>query len=155
MNLDFSIALHVVGYLTARAGKPLTSEALAETYGTSPVVVRRVLSKLNKAGLVASRPGSGGGSILACPPHEINLRQVYQATNSTGELLKRPPENGGPVTEVMSHYLDDLFADAEEHLLKRLEQVTVAGMDATVRPKLCRLLAERKIPLKFDSDLTL
>ncbi|MEM1070100.1 MAG: Rrf2 family transcriptional regulator [Planctomycetota bacterium] len=144
MNSDFVIGLHIVGFLTARGGEPLTSETLAETYGTNPVVIRRVLSKLKHAGLVETRRGVGGGSVLARSPSKMNLRQVYEAVSETPELLRRHPGEESGVADVLSEYINDLCADAEEALMRKLAAVTVKQMDATVKPQICRILSRMK-----------
>lgn len=143
MNSDLAIGLHIVGFLTARGGEPLTSEVLAETYGTSPVVVRRVLSRLKQAGLVETKRGVGGGSVLAREPARINLRQVYEAVARNPELLRRHPGEATGVADVLADYINELCSEAEEALMRRLEAVTVTQMDAAVKPRICDLLRER------------
>lgn len=144
MNSDLAIGLHIVGFLTARSGEPLTSETLASTYGTSPVVVRRVLSKLKQAGLVETRRGSGGGSVLAHKPSRINLRQVYEAVSDNQELLRRHPGDETGVAKVLAEYINDLYSEAEEALMRKLESVTVQQMDAVVKPQICSQLSRRR-----------
>ncbi|MEL7499149.1 MAG: Rrf2 family transcriptional regulator [Planctomycetota bacterium] len=137
MNSDLAIGLHIVGFLSSRDGDPLTSEVLAATYGTSPVVIRRVLSKLSQAGLVETRRGSGGGSVLARKPSKINLRQVFEAVCETSELLRRHPGTESGVAEVLAGYINDLYAEAEEALMRKLQKVTVKQMDDVVKPLIC------------------
>ena len=137
MNSDLAIGLHIVGFLTARRGEPLTSKTLAETYGTSPVVVRRVLSKLCQAGLIESRRGLGGGSVLAVHPSKINLRQVFEAVAEDTQLLRRHPGEESGVAKVLAEYINEMYAEAEEALMQRLESVTVEQMDSVVKPRIC------------------
>lgn len=143
MSSDLAVGLHIVGFLTARRGEPVTSQALAETYGTSPVVIRRVLSKLSRAGLVETRRGFGGGSILAKNAAAFNLRDVYEAVSEDQQLLRRHPGNESKVAKVLADFINDLYGEAEEALLGRLEAVTVEQMDLAVRPRICRVLRER------------
>ena len=138
MKSDFTIGLHIVGYLTARRGEPLTSEALASSYGTSPVVIRRVLSKLSQAGLVETRRGVGGGSVLAVPPEQMDLRQVFEAVSGSTELLKRHPGDESGVAKVLADYINDLYGEAEEALMQRLASVSVKEMDSVVKPRICK-----------------
>ncbi|MEL6105682.1 MAG: Rrf2 family transcriptional regulator [Planctomycetota bacterium] len=137
MNSDLAIALHIVGFLTASDGRSLTSETLASTYGTSPVVVRRILSKLSKAGLVETRRGSGGGSLLARSSDQIDLRQVYEAVSENTQLFRRHPGDESGVARVLADYIDELYAEAEEALMAKLESVSVKQMDAIVKPRIC------------------
>lgn len=142
MNSELTIALHIVGFLTAKEGEPLTSEILAKTYGTSPVVVRRVLSKLVKAGLVESRRGSNGGSVLARKPSTINIRQVFDAIAEVQEILRRHPGDESGVSQVLADFINDIFDEAEEALMQKLEAVTVKQMNAAVKPRICQLLSK-------------
>lgn len=140
MTSEFTIGLHVLGFLTARGGQPLTSELLARTYGTSPVVLRRVLSKLRKAGLIATRRGVGGGSVLARPASEISLLDAYSALTDSPVLLPRHPgEHAGPA-KVLAAYINGIYADAEAALLQRLASVSVEQMDEEVRPAICEAM---------------
>lgn len=140
MNSDLAVGLHIVGFLAARGGESITSATLADTYGTSPVVIRRVLSRLNKAGLVHSRRGAGGGSVLARDPAAVNLRDVFQAVVEEQQLLRRHPSDGPGVAQILADYINGLYAEAEEALLDRLASVTVEEMDSVVRPRICRVL---------------
>ncbi len=138
MNQDFAIGLHIVGFLASQGGRPATSECLAELYGTSPVVLRRVLSRLNQSGLVESARGVGGGSVLAKDPNEINLREVYEAATEDPELLRRYPADRRVVPRVLGGYINDLFETAEEALLSQFESITLAAVDRQVGPRICR-----------------
>ena len=140
MKSDFAVALHIMGFLAARAGKPLSSTTLAESYGTNPVVIRRLLSKLQAADLVVSQRGVGGGTVLAADPRKISLRQVYEAVNEAGRLLPRHRESEGALAGVLADYIDSLCTTAEAALLNELGRTSVAQMDAKVRPAICARL---------------
>jgi Rrf2 family protein len=140
MKSDFAIALHVMGFLTARQGKPLSSEILARSYGTNPVVIRRVLSKLQAGALISSQRGLGGGSVLAQDPSQVTLRRVYEAVNGEPEFLPRYRGDGSEVADVMGRYIDGLSRKAEDALMAHLESISIAEMDAEVRPIICASL---------------
>ncbi len=137
VNSQLPIALHILGFLTSRQGEPLTSEVMAATYGTSPVVLRRVLAKLQQAGLVETRRGVNGGSVLARDPRKINLRQAYEAVTAEPQILSRHPSCEGRVVAVaMAGFINSVMGDAEEALLAELEAVTIAEMDVQIRTSL-------------------
>lgn len=130
MNAQLAIALHILGFLASRRGSSLTSDEMARTYGTSPVVLRRVLAKLQRAGLVETKRGVGGGSVLARDPATMNLREAYEAVTDRPELLGRPTGDcTGVIAPVIAGYVGELYAEAEQALLATLEGVTVAEMD--------------------------
>lgn len=126
-----------MGFLASRNGDALTSEVLAGTYGTSPVVLRRVLVKLKKAGLVQTKRGAGGGSVLAREATAITLREVYEAVTEDSSLMPGFSKGcSGKVAPILADYVNGLFAEAEEALLAKLGETTVAGMDAHVRGRI-------------------
>lgn len=136
VNSQLPIALHILGFLTSRNGEPLTSDVMAATYGTSPVVLRRVLAKLQRAGLVETRRGANGGSVLARDPRTINLRQAYEAVAAEPQILSRHPECEGRVAVAMASFVNSVMGDAEAALLAELEAVTIAEMDVQIRTSL-------------------
>ena len=139
MNSQLPIALHIMGFLAFSRGDALTSEVLAATYGTSPVVLRRVLAKLKRAGLVQSRRGVGGGSVLARPADAVTLREVYEAITDDAKLMPPFSESCcGSVAPVLGGYVNELFAEAEQALLAKLQAVTVAEMDRDVRQRILK-----------------
>lgn len=144
MNSQLPIALHIVGFLASANGTPLTSEKMASVYGTSPVVLRRVLNKLRQAGLVQTQRGVNGGSVLAKSPSAINLREVYESIQDDKSLLPEySTKCSGTAAPVLGNYLDELFAQAEEALLAKLEGVTVAQMDRVVRRRIMRAVRQK------------
>jgi Rrf2 family protein len=137
VNSQLPIAFHILGFLASQRGEPVTSDVMAHTYGTSPVVLRRVLAKLQRAGLVETRRGVHGGSVLARDPASINLRQIYDAVSNDPQVLHRYSDGcEGAVASALARFVDDVMGDAERALLDRLEAVTVAEMDNRVRADL-------------------
>jgi predicted transcriptional regulator len=58
-NQRFSISIHALTLLAAN--EALTSEAIANSVDTNPVVIRRTMASLREHGLVESKPGANGG----------------------------------------------------------------------------------------------
>lgn len=140
MNIDFAIGLHIVGFLASQDGRPLTSTAMAKSFGTNPVVLRRVLARLNQSGLVETKRGVGGGSVLARKANKITLREVYESVCVTPELFGRHPEGGGVVAHILGEYINDCYVEAEQVMLAHLESISVAEMDSVVRPQIIAAL---------------
>ena len=65
-NCRFAFAVHVLAALAWRARRGfecgITSEDLAGSVNTNPVVIRRLLGPLRAAGLIETVKGCGGGS---------------------------------------------------------------------------------------------
>lgn len=106
-------------------------------YGTNPVVIRRVQSKLNKAGLIETRRGVNGGSVLARQPEDINLRDAYEAVSPEPQLLPRHPAGCEELIPIIvAQFVNEISYGAEAALLKQLESVTVKSMDRTIRGRI-------------------
>ncbi len=63
----------------ARSDVVRSSQQIAEQTSIPAPTVAKLMKSLNRAGLVASRRGAGGGYFLCRPPTEINLVDVIQA----------------------------------------------------------------------------
>ena len=58
--------------------RKVTSDILASSVNVNPVVIRRILQQLKKAGIVSVARGSGGADV-ARPLEEITLLDLYNA----------------------------------------------------------------------------
>jgi len=120
---------------------------MARTFGTNAVAIRRVQSRLGKAGLIRTRRGVGGGSLLAREPEDINLREAYEAVAPEPQLLARPPEScEEAVPMVMSDFVSEICAEAEQALLERLETVTIREMDKVIRARIRKTMKPSRKP---------
>lgn len=134
----FAVAVHVLTLaLVARhelAGEALTSERMAASVATNPVVIRRILGALREAGLVTSQPGPGGGWRLAPGREGVTLLDVYRAVDGGRifSLPHRPPSEACPVGRQMGQALENVFREAEAAMEGRLAEVTMAEVVATV-----------------------
>lgn len=98
-NCRFAVAVHIASLLATMEGQACTSEWIAGSVNTNPVVVRRLLSAMAKAGLVSSTRGSTGGSVLAKAPDRISLLDIHRAVDEDDEpaLHNQPPNPACPV----------------------------------------------------------
>jgi Rrf2 family protein len=131
----FVIATHTLALLAYGDGEPITSEWIAGSVNTNPVVIRRILAMLAKAGLVASQEGAKGGTRLAKPANEINLLAVYRAVEE-GDLFAshpQPPNPDCPVGCNIQTTLAPTLDAAEEAMAKSLAKTTVADVVKSVR----------------------
>lgn len=132
----FALAVHVVTLLAGAGAEPLTSEAMAGSVNTNPVVIRRVLAALRAGGIVASHRGTGGGWRLARDPETVRLDEIYRCTE-TGPALGLPRRAANPECPVGRHIqqvLSSTFAEAEAALEARLSRESVADLLRRVLP---------------------
>lgn len=123
--------LHVLLHM-AEAEAPLTSDELARAMQTNPVVVRRLLGGLRRAGFVHSEKGHGGGWTIARNLAAITLRDIYDAIGQPNLMAmgNRTEAPGCLVEQAVNAALDTAFRDAEALLLARFADVTLAQLAA-------------------------
>ncbi|MTJ79782.1 MAG: Rrf2 family transcriptional regulator [Telmatospirillum sp.] len=138
-NCRFAVAVHVATLLAQNSGASATSDWIAGSVNTNPVVVRRILSALAKAGLVTSQRGIAGGSVLARPPAAITLLDLYRAVDEQGpqSLHHQPPNPACPVGARIVPVLEDILSRAEQAKERELGRITVADVLAAVHTPQC------------------
>ena len=91
VSTRFSDSIHLLAYIKIYADTKLTSDAIARSIETSPVVVRRLMSKLRQAGLITTTPGTAQPA-LAKPLSQISLLSVFYAIEGDKPLLAVDPK---------------------------------------------------------------
>jgi Rrf2 family protein len=127
-NTRFAVAVHATGLIAFGDRFAVTSDTIAKSVGTNPVVVRRLLGQLVRAGLVEAKKGHGGGAALARPAAKISLGDIYRAVSS-GPLLAIPSSKqpaACPLARVAAPVLALFFQPAEASFLARLDQTSLA-----------------------------
>jgi len=141
--------LHILLHMAERP-KPITSEDLSKVMGTNPVVIRRIMGGLRRQGYVRSDKGHGGGWTLACDLSQVTLRDIYDAIGRPSLLAlgHRTEAPGCMVEQAVNCALGQAFQDAEELLLSRLSQVTLAVLSADFHSR----VAARGLPYSIEDN---
>jgi DNA-binding IscR family transcriptional regulator len=124
----FIVAIHLLVALAIR--KKTTSDALAWSVNTNPVVIRRLLGELREADLVHSRTGPNGGSILARPADQITLLHVYDAVEA-GQLFHphyTSPAAGCPIGHNIEDCMAGIFDETRNAVRTVLSRKTIAQL---------------------------
>lgn len=128
-NTRFSVAAHALVYVAGMGvGRAVSSEELAGSVEMSPVFVRRVLGPLRVAGLVCSRPGTGGGWQLARPAAEITLDMVWDSVPNGDVLPRHLPRSTCPVRRHVQDMLSSLERGVALAVRAELRGTTVADL---------------------------
>jgi len=107
-----------------------SSDDLAVSVNTNPVVIRRLLRELQQAGMVESKQGRGGGSYLVKPAEKITLSDIYDAVEE-GDLFHLHYSEPNPMCPIGGNIQDavcDIFKRAEAAMLAELGTVTIADI---------------------------
>jgi Rrf2 family protein len=137
-NSRLALAAHILALLAIEGrDKPTTSEYLAVSASTNPVVIRRILSDLRKAGLVNAQPGAGGGVNLARPPQEITLQEMYRAVGEAAlfSLGTRKPNPNCICGRNLQPVLTSVFAQVEQAVETTLAGITLEQIAAEVQAR--------------------
>lgn len=84
INTRFPVAVHMLVLMDQYTAQPATSELMARSVGTNPVVIRQLMSALKRAGLIQAQSGVPGCH-LAKPAEEITLLDIYQAVQKQSD----------------------------------------------------------------------
>ena len=151
MTSRFTLAAHILAMLAwsdrARR-KPVTSEEMARSINTNPVVVRRVLSDLRRAGLVETKRGVGGGVTLARRAETVTLRDAYEAIEEGEELFGRHPSGPNPCCQIgplVAEFMEEVHCRAETAMKLELESVTVAAMSHEIEARVLSRLQPPRV----------
>ena len=133
-NSRLAVGLHALTAIAFRAPDVVRSEDIAWSVRTNPVVIRRVLARLTRAGLVKSIRGKTGGFKLARDPKKITGLDVYRALEPGGLFAQHAaaPEPSCPVSCAMEDLLARTFREADRAVEQRLARITIAGLASEV-----------------------
>ncbi|MGB8166181.1 MAG: Rrf2 family transcriptional regulator [Chthoniobacteraceae bacterium] len=124
----FAFAVHILAVLAHQRGHGVTSDMLAGSVNTNPVVVRRILSSLRRAGLVCCAKGCGGGATLCRDPETIALDEIYRAIEPQRSLAgkRHHPNLRCPVGRQIKRVLEEVYSSAQCALEASLAERTLA-----------------------------
>lgn len=126
-NSRLSLALHTLSHMAGEPDRVRTSADIADHAGTNPVVVRRVLGKLRKAGLLSSEKGHAGGWRLAKSAGSITLADVYLALDErlvSGNGGDIEPSHCSVETGLQAR-VSEVLEEIEESLIARLRETSI------------------------------
>jgi len=124
-----SDGVHILAYVEICKDGDLSSSTIASSIESNPSLVRRMMSRLTKAGLLVSSPGKVAPK-LGRPASEITLLDVYQVMEDNHNLLHVDEKTnpacivGGNIQQTLTGIYQKIQSDAE----KSMSQVTLQGI---------------------------
>ena len=127
----FTMAIHMCACIDTFTDRKMTSDFMAASIGTNPVIVRKLLQQLKAAGLIEVSRGTGGVTVTK-PLDEITFLDVYKAVECTpDEQLFHFHENPNPKCPVgknIHHVLDDRLNQVQKAMEDKLATMTLADV---------------------------
>ncbi|MBC6181175.1 Rrf2 family transcriptional regulator [Listeria welshimeri] len=136
ISTRFSVAVHILTLIDMNKERSITSDTIAASVNTNPVVIRRIMSKLKKAGLIQSSPGISGTYLLKNAT-EITLYDIYQAVEVTDNLfdIHKNPNPNCEVGANIQETLDTVFIHAQQKMEAYLKRTTLSQITADIKQK--------------------
>jgi Rrf2 family protein len=130
-NSRLTIAVHAltwIGLYQSRGHEVATSEQIASSVNTNPVVIRRLLGELRAAGLVESRRGAGAGWMLARELESVTLLDVYEAVEPSPlfAMHRGEPDQGCVIGHGIQPAMKGVYGGVEDALRGELARTTLA-----------------------------
>ncbi len=87
INAQTRYGLQAMVYLARNKGKVLALKEIAKAQGAPSPYLEKILSKLEKAGLLQSRKGKSGGYIFTKNPKKISVKEIFEASDKKLALI--------------------------------------------------------------------
>ncbi len=126
-----SLALHSLIIIALFGSKKITSDIIAQSTGCNPVIIRNLMGRLKKAGILNIQRGTGGAS-LRIDPKDITIWAVYNAVDPkslSGFIGVHPnPSNTCPVGSKIHALLSVPHQKMEEAVRQVMSEYTLAEL---------------------------
>ena len=130
IGTKFSVSIHIL--LSVEVFKndyKVTSDFIASSVNTNPVVIRKLMSLLQKAGLIETAQGTGGIELTRTPA-QISLQDVYKAVEPQSDMFKihKDTAPGCPVGGNIENLLSPYFFKLQSSFMGDLNEISLADM---------------------------
>lgn len=128
MDTKFSSSIHAL-ILIAESEMPMNSDQIAESVGTNPSYIRKLTTRLSKAGIIEGHRGVSGFRLLR-KPGQISLLDIYKAVMETDTLhlfdIHQNPNDRCIVGHNIRPVLGGMFRGMEMDIESRMRDMTLA-----------------------------
>lgn len=135
MDTKFSSAIHMLILISA-SETPMNSDQIATSIGTNASYIRKLTTRLSKAGIIEGHRGISGFHMIKAP-EEISLLSIYKAVMETDTLhlfdIHQNPNDACIVGHNIRPVLGGMFRDMEEGVEKALQDMTLADVIEQMR----------------------
>ncbi len=139
LSSKLSVGIHILTIFALKPKEPLTSEFIACSVNTNPVVIRRLLGSLRTAGIVDSRTGVGGGWTLLVDPVGITLLDILRAVEPQDEIFalhRAEPNPECPCGQYIQGVLTEVYDKVQDGMTRQLAGITIACITGKIRERM-------------------
>ncbi len=138
----FTVALHIFTCVdTFKDEHKVTSDFLAASINTNPVIIRKILTQLKKAGLITVARGTGGIEVTR-ELSDITFYDVYQAIEplEDGNLFRfhENPSPKCPVGRNIHALLDDKLKSIQDAMEEEMKKYTIKDLSTGIKELLAK-----------------
>lgn len=138
----FTVALHILTCVeTFKDQYKITSDFLAGSINTNPVIIRKILTQLKNAGLITVARGTGGVNTTR-PLNEISFYDVYEAIEpvENGDLFSfhTSPNPQCPVGRNIHNLLDDKLKAIQLAMEAEMKKYTIEDLSGGMKELLAK-----------------
>ncbi len=130
----FTIAVHTLLCIERfRKDYKTTSDFIAGSVNVNPVIIRRIIGQLKKAGLVTTEAGVGvAGTDLTREPSEISLADIFLAVEGDEPLFHfhEQPNPACPVGKTIRSVLGSRIEHLEKTMMDELAETKLSDLRA-------------------------
>lgn len=136
----FTIAVHIITAIDYfKDSEKVTSNFLAGSVGSNPVIVRNVMGNLKEAGIIDISQGKSGIT-LAKKPDEITFYDVYKAVDCVNDEglfhFHENPNPDCPVGRNIHKALDEELFSIQNTMEDQMRRITVADVANSTRQEI-------------------
>ena len=138
ISVRFTAAVHtLLCILYFEKDYRVTSDFIAASTNMNPVIIRKILGKMHKAGLVETRVGVGGSTLLKSAD-KITLLDIYKTVSDESDdersvfNFHANPNNTCPVGSKIHAALDKSLENAQKALEAELEKTSLSDLENVI-----------------------
>ncbi len=132
LNTKCSVAIHMLLFIN-RYGetRKVTSEVLSSSTGCNAVIIRNLLSRLQKADMISVKRGSGG-AVMKMSMDDITFYDVQQAVDP--DALKNfiavhpEPNSGCPIGKNIVKILSAPSKQLEDTIIREMREIKLSAL---------------------------
>ncbi len=132
----FTMAIHMFVCIDTFSDQKMTSDFMAGSIGTNPVIVRKLLQQLKASGLVEVSRGTGGVTITK-PLDQITFLDIYKAVECAPDEelfhFHENPNKKCPVGKNIHNILDNRLLEVQKAMEEKLSQMTLADVKEDIK----------------------